>query len=373
MRTNNPEISIHVVGGRHDHRAIPSLYRYRKQAEEFFVPKDLNGQTKGLNVFVMENYSKTDAIRADFLALSGQYSLLEASIRSVFSGELRKVGIEEFDKRVARRIRERTDLPKWQVDYYYQRLIMLEDLRRGMDIQVDTEFHSSEEARYIVNKGEVMLKEQNRAALALSFGETDMAADIGLTSLMIEANLMRRRHKSIVNLARDYSKQSLILGFPLRLLVSFGEGHVKGLTRALDQSLSDLKPNITSAYVEGEFLSHRYDLLYQMEFDQEYKPSKRGILVTLLQEIFVNSPLVADHPLHHNYSYSQADKIVYDFLDTCSLDDIDVLVKAAEEVDFEEALVQLTGMGAHAEPLSGLLRVLMRSARRINKLIALKR
>lgn len=374
MGTNNPEISIHIVGGRHDYRAIPFLHRHRKQAEEFFVPKDLNGQTKGLNVFVMENYAETDTIRGDFLALSGQYSLVEASIRSVFPDELRKVGIKEFDKRVARRIKERTELPQWQADYDYQRLIMLDDLKRIMDIQVDTEFHSSEESKYIVKQGEnVMLKEQARAAWALSFGEADMAADIYLTALITEADLMRRRHTSILNLARDYGKHSRILGSPLRLLVSFGAGHVQGLTRVLDELLSDLNPNITSSYAEGELLSHHYDLVYQMEFDQEYKPSKREILVALLQAIFVNSPMVATHPLHHNYSYTQADKIIYALLDACSIEDIDVLVKAAAEVDFEEALVQLTGTGLHAEPFSGLPGVLIRSIRRINKLIVLKR
>lgn len=372
MNTNNREISIHIAGGRHNKKSVPFLSRYQQQAESFFIPRDSDGRTKGLNVFVIENYNQSDVKRAEFLRLSGEHSILEASIRSIYATDY-KLGSEEFERSVARRIREVVDTPKWQSDYYVQRLIMLDELRGHMDVQVDSEFHSLEERKEISKKGVTMLKKQAQAENALFFGEIDLASDRYLPSLIIEADLMRRRHKSVSNLIESYDKVAHERGVPLRVIVNFGSGHVRGLVKTFEQSLSNLDPNITYSYDHGEFLSHRYDLLYQMEFNQEHKPSNREILIALLHQIFADSPLVENHPLHRAYSYSRAGAIIYPLLDKCSIQGINTLVRTAEEVDFEEALVQLTGIGIQREPLSGLPRAIRRSTRRISKLFYLKR
>lgn len=366
-----PEVSIRVMGEYHGIEGLPFLPDFQRQARVFFFLRNTSGEAASKNVVIAESYARTEEERLGLLALSSRYSPLETFVRTPFLRVASSMSPDEIDYKVATRVFTRKHSPEYLFDYYTQQLICLDELRASTDFLLDSEYHSPKEIEEIEVTKARIIKNIDDSGMAFYFGETDLAVAKYTSLLQDESHLTRGRHRSMVELVGSYIQDSRQFGIPTRILVHFGNGHVKGLVKALEKAFGDLepKPNISGSYLSDGFYSYHYDLVSEMEIDPERSLTKREVINILLQNVFEGSPIVSSHTLKRSMSPEEFSAVIYHKIGSRSDAQIDEIIEVIKKRGFEQGLVQLTGMGGDI-PFPG---VSERILRRIRNFIALRR
>lgn len=356
-----PEVLVHVLGSRHDakgRRLSPEITNF---ANNFFIPRNQSG----LNVLIFEDFSGTIPRRDEFLSSQSEHSFFESNFRGIFWDKKDQVSPEIFDEMVKNIALRHIGAQ----DYYSQRLMMLDELRELADFQAEGEAYSEQDAELNSAHSKGILEKSNIAIVALRFGEKKLGTKKHYEALSQEAELTRKRHPTILARAESYVDQAQRAHLPLRIIVNFGSGHVQGLAKGFEELLGT---RVSSSYVDNDFLSHHYDLIFRMETDPTYVPADREILNALLETVFTESGNCEYHPLRR-MPQNELGNMLYPLLRDSSEAEINRLLKTVETTGYEEALTQLTGVGEHIEAPGLRWRISTWPIRRMNKLLVLKK
>lgn len=223
MENLKTDSAIIINESSHGSQNIKDLNAHIEKAQTFFFKRNMDGQTPGINLYFLEFVNMENDEKKDFLSLSVKYPLLAAYLQSL---ELQKKGnINLMSEHQL--MQNFMSTPLEERSYIYQEFVLLEKLRKDVELKIDTESYPKEVAMENWNRGKEFMYHRDCAVDFLSMGKKFNQEY--LTALKLETKLSVERHKAVSKQITTAVTDAKADSKAIRIHIQFGTGHVPGL------------------------------------------------------------------------------------------------------------------------------------------------
>lgn len=283
MERPNPSLKIYVVGSHHGYRGFEQLPSIQFEAQKRFIPRGTNGITAGNNLFLQEMFDGTEAMSRAYKGLGIGQSLLAAYFR---------VNLSLSSEDITRRTIAIRRTPIEQSDYLYSHLLMIDELRKSINLVVDCEHYSDQQGSEHRKSANSIQQLIDLAIDRLKKGQFKDMNRLYAESLVVEAKPFHLRNRAIAEIVREDVEELSSNQLPTVVMIQMGFGHVKDLIQEIKGKFTKVgqNPLVGEVYV-GPTKSFRYDLINKLIANPNSRLDQNLVNIALLHSVLDMFPL----------------------------------------------------------------------------------